>query len=61
VPAQGQKLLFKVTGIQTPGEQIRLVAVSDITKELDMSEVDAWITLGPADSAYTCFTLRLPA
>jgi two-component system nitrogen regulation sensor histidine kinase NtrY len=42
---KGQKLLFKVTGIQTPGEQIRLVAVSDITKELDMREVDAWIKL----------------
>jgi len=41
----GQKLLFKVTGIKTPEEQIRLVAVSDITKELDMREVDAWIKL----------------
>ncbi len=42
---KGQKLLFKVTGINTPGERISLVAVSDITKELDMSEVDAWIKL----------------
>ena len=42
---KGQKLLFKVTGIKTPEEQIRLVAVSDITKELDMREVDAWIKL----------------
>ncbi len=42
---KGQKLLFKVTGIQTPEERIRLVAVSDITKELDMREVDAWIKL----------------
>ncbi len=42
---KGQKLLFKVTEIRTPGERIRLVAVSDITKELDMSEVDAWIKL----------------
>ena len=41
----GQKLLFKVTEIKTPGERIRLVAVSDITKELDMREVDAWIKL----------------
>lgn len=42
---RGQKLLFKVTGIKTPGERITLVAVSDITKELDMREVDAWIKL----------------
>lgn len=42
---QGQKLLFKVTGINTPKERITLVAVSDITKELDMREVDAWIKL----------------
>jgi nitrogen fixation/metabolism regulation signal transduction histidine kinase len=42
---KGQKLLFKVTWINTPGERIRLVAVSDITKELDMREVDAWIKL----------------
>lgn len=41
----GQKLLFKVTGISTPSERITLVAVSDITKELDMREVDAWIKL----------------
>lgn len=42
---KGQKLLFKITLINTPVERIRLVAVSDITKELDMREVDAWIKL----------------
>jgi two-component system nitrogen regulation sensor histidine kinase NtrY len=41
----GQKLLFKLSEIRTPGELIRLVVVSDITKELDMREVDAWIKL----------------
>jgi nitrogen fixation/metabolism regulation signal transduction histidine kinase len=41
----GQKLLFKVSEMQTPREKIRLVAVSDITKELDNGEVDAWIKL----------------
>ena len=41
----GQKLLFKLSEIQTKNEKIRLVAVSDITKELDNREVDAWIKL----------------
>jgi two-component system nitrogen regulation sensor histidine kinase NtrY len=41
----GQKLLFKLSQIITPKETIRLVAVSDITKELDNGEVDAWIKL----------------
>lgn len=42
---RGQKLLFKVTKIQTSTELIKLVAVSDITKELDNREVDAWVKL----------------
>jgi nitrogen fixation/metabolism regulation signal transduction histidine kinase len=42
---KSQKLLFKVTQIETKKEIIRLVAVSDITKELDNREVDAWIKL----------------
>lgn len=41
----GQKLFFKLSDIKTKDEKIRLVAVSDITKELDTSEVDAWIKL----------------
>jgi nitrogen fixation/metabolism regulation signal transduction histidine kinase len=41
----GQKLLFKVTEIHSKKEEIKLVAVSDITKELDNREVDAWIKL----------------
>ena len=41
----GQKLLFKLSDIKTKDERIRLVAVSDITKELDTREVDAWIKL----------------
>jgi len=41
----GQKLLFKLSEIKTPKEVIKLVAVSDITKELDNGEVDAWIKL----------------
>lgn len=41
----GQKLLFKLSEITTAKETIRLVAVSDITKELDNREVDAWIKL----------------
>lgn len=41
----GQKLLFKLSEIKTTKERIRLVAVSDITKELDNREVDAWIKL----------------
>ncbi len=41
----GQKLLFKLSEIKNQEEKIRLVAVSDITKELDNGEVDAWIKL----------------
>jgi nitrogen fixation/metabolism regulation signal transduction histidine kinase len=41
----GQKLLFKLSDVKTNDERIRLVAVSDITKELDNREVDAWIKL----------------
>ena len=41
----GQKLLFKISTIRSKNEIIRLVAVSDITKELDTREVDAWIKL----------------
>jgi len=42
---QGQKLLFKTSSINIKSEQVILVAVSDITKELDSREVDAWIKL----------------
>ncbi|MFA6400222.1 MAG: ATP-binding protein [Salinivirgaceae bacterium] len=42
---KAQKLLFKLSCIKTSKETIRLVAVSDITKELDNREVDAWIKL----------------
>ena len=41
----GQKLLFKLSQITIKNEKIKLVAVSDITKELDNREVDAWIKL----------------
>ena len=41
----GQKLLFSLSEIKTQGELTQLVAVSDITKELDNGEVDAWIKL----------------
>lgn len=41
----GQKMLFKLSEINTPHETIKLVAVSDITKELDNREIDAWIKL----------------
>jgi len=41
----GQKLLFKLSETMSAKETIRLVAVSDITKELDNGEVDAWIKL----------------
>ena len=41
----GQKLLFKLSEIKTTKETLRLVAVSDITKELDNGEVEAWIKL----------------
>jgi len=42
---QGQKLLFKLSEIKLKEESIKLVAVSDISKELDSREVDAWIKL----------------
>jgi len=41
----GQKLLFKLSEIKTPAETIKLIAVSDITKELDNREIDAWVKL----------------
>jgi len=41
----GRKLLFKLSEIKTLTENIKLVAVSDITNELDNREVDAWIKL----------------
>jgi len=41
----GQKLLFKLSEINNKNQIIRLVAVSDITKELDNGEVEAWIKL----------------
>ena len=41
----GQKLLFKLSQITIKGQKIKLMAVSDITKELDNREVDAWIKL----------------
>jgi signal transduction histidine kinase len=43
--ADGKKLLFKLSLIKTAGESIKLVAVSDITKELDNREIDSWIKL----------------
>jgi nitrogen fixation/metabolism regulation signal transduction histidine kinase len=43
--SKGQTLLFKLSEIITPEEVIKLVVVSDITKELDIREVDAWIKL----------------
>ncbi len=42
---KAQKLLFKLSCIKTQTETIRVVAVSDITKELDNREVEAWIKL----------------
>ncbi len=41
----GQKLLFKLSQITIKNKNIKLIAVSDITKELDNREVDAWIKL----------------
>lgn len=41
----GQKLLFKLSEINISKKIIKLVAVSDITKELDNGKVDAWIKL----------------
>ena len=41
----GQKLLFKLSQIIIKNEKIKLIAVSDITNELDNREVEAWIKL----------------
>ena len=41
----GQKLLFRLSQLHTQKEEITLVAVSDITKELDNREVEAWVKL----------------
>ena len=41
----GQKLLFKLSEIKSQKGIIKLVVVSDITKELDNGEVEAWIKL----------------
>jgi PAS domain S-box-containing protein len=41
----GQKIHFKCSLVNTQNESIRLFAVSDITKELDTREVDAWVKL----------------
>lgn len=41
----GQKLLFKLSEIRSKDQRTILVAVSDITKELDNGEVEAWIKL----------------
>ena len=41
----GQKLLFRISEIISLDENIKLVAVSDITKELDNREIDSWIKL----------------
>ncbi len=42
---KGQKLLFKLSEIKVEEQRLRLVAVSDITRELDTGEVDAWVKL----------------
>ncbi len=41
----GQKLLFKISQMTIQNKKIKLIAVGDITKELDNREVDAWIKL----------------
>ena len=41
----GQKLMFKLSQITIKNKKIKLVAVSDITKELDNREIDAWVKL----------------
>ncbi|MDA3912243.1 MAG: ATP-binding protein, partial [Bacteroidales bacterium] len=41
----GQKLLFKLSKLSIAKEKTTLIAVSDITKELDSREVDAWVKL----------------
>ncbi|NPA35447.1 MAG: GHKL domain-containing protein [Chlorobi bacterium] len=42
---QGLKLMFQVSHFSTVKGEVSLVAVSDITKELDIREVDAWSKL----------------
>ena len=41
----GQKILFKISKLNITDKKIILIAVSDITKELDTREVDAWVKL----------------
>ena len=41
----GQKILFNKSELTIAKEKIILIAVSDITKELDNREVDAWVKL----------------
>ena len=41
----GQKILFKKSKLNIAKENIILIAISDITKELDNREVDAWVKL----------------
>jgi nitrogen fixation/metabolism regulation signal transduction histidine kinase len=41
----GQKLLFKLSKLVVADEKLTLVAVNDITNELDNREVDAWVKL----------------
>ena len=43
--SQGLKLMFQVSHLSTLKGNVSLVAVSDITKELDTGEVDAWVKL----------------
>ena len=43
--SKGHKLLFKLSEIKIQEYKMRLVAVSDITREMDTGEVDAWIKL----------------
>lgn len=41
----GQKLLFNISYLQNKNERLKLIAVSDITKELDNREIEAWVKL----------------
>jgi len=45
VNKQSRKLLFKISEITTQKGKTRLVAVDDISKELDNREVDTWVKL----------------
>ena len=45
VNKDGLKLLFKISEISTTKGIVKLIAISDITKELDNREVDTWIKL----------------